>query len=81
MKKLLLILAFFGVLLFGGLNVVMAQEAEKAQDDLFEMEDTLSIDDMDPVFYEAEEGSGSGMSTTLYIVGIIQPHFTLLVSY
>jgi LPXTG-motif cell wall-anchored protein len=72
MKKLLLILAFFGFLLIGGFNAAMAQEQEQAQeDDLFEMEDTLSIDDMDPVFYEAEEGSGSNTTATIFIIGAI----------
>jgi LPXTG-motif cell wall-anchored protein len=74
MKKLLLILAFFGILFFGGFNAMMAQEQTQEQtqeDDLFEMEDTLSIDDMDPVFYEAEEGSGSNSMTTVYIIGAV----------
>lgn len=70
MKRLMLILALFGFLTIGGFSPAMAQEQ---QDDLFEMEDTLSIDDMDPVFYEAEEGSGSSSTTTtiLIIVAVV----------
>ncbi len=61
MKKLMLILAMFGFIAFGQLGAVMAQEAQ---------EDSLSIDDMAPVFYEAEESSSadSGSSSTLIIV-------------
>ncbi|MGQ7867858.1 LPXTG cell wall anchor domain-containing protein [Sunxiuqinia sp. sy24] len=65
MKRLLLILALFGMMAVGAFSPVVAQAQEE---DLFEMEDTLSIDDMDPVFYEAEEET-SGSNTTA-IVGI-----------
>jgi len=65
MKKVLLILALFGMITIGALSPVSAQEPEE---DLFEMEDTLSIDDMDPVFYEAEEDQGSSATTVVLIV-------------
>lgn len=65
MKQVLLILALFGMLTVGAWSPAAAQEPEE---DLFEMEDTLSIDDMDPVFYEAEEGQGSSSTTTVLIV-------------
>lgn len=65
MKHVLLILALFGMLTVGALSPVVAQEVEE---DLFEMEDTLSIDDMDPVFYEAGEDQGSSSTTTVLIV-------------
>ncbi|MHA7112301.1 LPXTG cell wall anchor domain-containing protein [Sunxiuqinia elliptica] len=68
MKKLMLILALFGMLAVGALQPVAAQEQEE---DLFEMEDTLSIDDMDPVFYEAEQESGSSSTTTVLIIAAI----------
>lgn len=62
MKKLMLMLAVFGFLAVGNVNPAFAQE-----EDLLQMEDTLSIDDMDPVFYEAEQEADSN-STTLIIV-------------
>ncbi len=65
MKKLLVLFAVIG--LFA--TASMAQEDE----DILAMDDTLSIDDMDPVFYEAEEGSSSSSTTTtiLIVVGIV----------
>ena len=65
MKKFMLLLALFGFLAVGSFSPVVAQEQE---DDLFEMEDTLSIDDMDPVFYEAEEKSDNSSTTTILII-------------
>jgi LPXTG-motif cell wall-anchored protein len=64
MKKIMLILALLGFLAFGNVDTVVAQE-----EDPLEMEkDTLSIDDMDPVFYEGEEESGDNTATVAIIV-------------
>ncbi|MGV8092050.1 MAG: LPXTG cell wall anchor domain-containing protein [Mangrovibacterium sp.] len=64
MKKLMLILAMLGFLAFGNVDTVVAQE-----EDPLEMEkDTLSIDDMDPIFYEGEGESGDNTATIAIIV-------------
>ena len=67
MKRLLLILALVGMMTVGAFSPVSAQEEE----DLFEMEDTLSIDDMDPVFYEAEEEANGGSSTAVIAIAAV----------
>lgn len=62
MKKVLLSFALFASLVFAG----YAQEEDK--DKLFEdKKDTVSIDDMDPVFYEAEEEGKASNSNTVII--------------
>ncbi|MEL7588852.1 MAG: LPXTG cell wall anchor domain-containing protein [Prolixibacteraceae bacterium] len=67
MKKLMMILAMLGFLAFGNVDPVVAQE-----EDVLEMEkDTLSIDDMDPVFYEGEQESASDNSTLVIIVIVV----------
>jgi len=63
MKKLMMFLAMLGFLAFGNVNSVIAQD-----DDVLGTEDTLSIDDMDPVFYESEQESGSNTTTIVIIV-------------
>jgi len=66
MKKIMLVLAMLGFLAFGNVDPVVAQD-----EDVLEMEDdTLSIDDMDPVFYEGEQESGNSTTTTIVIVVI-----------
>ncbi len=75
MKKMMLLLAIFGMLFVGGLTAAYAQnEDTTAVETLDEPKDTVSIDDMDPVFYDAEatetESSGSGM-TYVIIGGVI----------
>lgn len=69
MKRLFMILALFGMLTVGALNPVAAQEQQ--EEDLFEMEDTLSIDDMDPVFYEAEEEAKDNTTVTIVVIAIV----------
>ena len=68
MKKLLLILALFGMFAIGAFSPVVAQEQD---DDLFEMEDTLSIDDMDPHFYEAEEDTDNSSTITIIVIAVV----------
>ncbi|MCW0481441.1 hypothetical protein [Gaoshiqia sediminis] len=63
MKKLMLMLAVFGFLAIGNVNPAFAQE-----EDLLLMEDTLSIDDMDPVFYEAEQEKSNNTTTIVIVV-------------
>ncbi len=63
MKKLMLIFAMLGFMAFGSVSTAVAQEATSLQD-------SLSIDDMAPVFYEAEEESSSSNSSTIIIVVI-----------
>lgn len=64
MKKLMLFLAVLGFLVFANVNTVKAQN----EDPLEIQDDTLSIDEMDPVFYEGEEESGSSTTTIAIVV-------------
>lgn len=68
MKKLFMILMLFGMLVVGGMSPALAQEQE---DDLFEMEDTLSIDDMDPVFYEENEEAKDSQTVTIVVIAAV----------
>jgi LPXTG-motif cell wall-anchored protein len=68
MKKLFMILTLFGMLAVGGMSPALAQEQE---DDLFEMEDTLSIDDMDPVFYEENEEAKDSQTVTIVVIAAV----------
>ncbi len=64
MKKIILSLAMIGSMAFAG-------SAYAQEDSLFEdKKDTVSIDDMDPVFYEAEEETApeSSSTTTIAII-------------
>ncbi|MGQ8337141.1 LPXTG cell wall anchor domain-containing protein [Sunxiuqinia sp. A32] len=63
MKKLLMIFAVLGFIAMGSISPVAAQD-----EDVLAMDDTLSIDDMDPVFYEAEQSEGSGSTTTILVI-------------
>jgi LPXTG-motif cell wall-anchored protein len=63
MKKIMLFLVMLGFLAFGAVDKLAAQD----EDPLKMEDDTLSIDDMDPVFYEGEEES-AGNTTTVAIV-------------
>ncbi len=67
MKKLLLLLAVLGLSAAGSISPVAAQEDE----DLLAIEDTLSIDDMDPVFYEEEKSEESNLTTILIVAGVV----------
>lgn len=65
MKKVVLMFSIIGMLLFGSLSVI-------AQDENSERKDTISIDNADPVFYDAEEeddAKSSGTGTILAIAG------------
>ena len=63
MKKFLLSFALMCSLALSGLTYAQ-------KDSLFEdKKDTVSIDDMDPVFYEAEEGKTSHGNRTNMIIG------------
>lgn len=68
MKQLFMILVFLGMLAVGGVNPAVAQEQEE---DLFEMEDTLSIDDMDPVFYEENEEAKDSNTIIIVVIGAV----------
>ena len=63
MKKLMLIFAILGFMASGNVNTALGQS-----DDPLAMKDTLSIDDMDPVFYEAQQESGSRNPVVIIVV-------------
>ena len=67
MKKLMLILAMLGFLAFGNVEPVAAQE----EDPLEMGKDTLSIDEMDPVFYEGEQETEDNTTTIAIIVVVV----------
>lgn len=64
MKRIFLLMVLFGSITFAGLAACYAQDEELFDD----KKDTISIDDMDPVFYEAEEESAKDDSSTMTIV-------------
>lgn len=64
MKRIFLLMVLFGSITFAGLAAGYAQDEELFDD----KKDTISIDDMDPVFYEAEEESAKDDSSTMTIV-------------
>lgn len=64
-------LAVFGLMMTSGMNV-FAQDAATTQDSASiaeEPKDTISIDNMDPVFYEEEATKESSNGTTYAIIG------------
>lgn len=67
MKKIILSLALIASMAFAG-------SAYAQEDSLFEdKKDTVSIDDMDPVFYEAEEETaqeGNSSMTFMIVAGV-----------
>lgn len=71
MKKFILI-ALFGLLFFAVPAVIFAQGEDSTEVSLDEPKDTISIDDMDPTFYE-EEAPAEKSNTTTYaiIAGIV----------
>ncbi|MBC8006162.1 MAG: hypothetical protein H7X84_11865 [Verrucomicrobia bacterium] len=71
MKKFILI-ALFGLLFFAVPAVIFAQGEDSTEVSLDEPKDTISIDDMDPTFYE-EEAPAEESNTTTYaiIAGIV----------
>lgn len=64
MKRIFLLMVLIGSMAFAGLAAGYAQDDELFDD----KKDTISIDDMDPVFYEAEEESAKDNSSTMTIV-------------
>lgn len=65
MKRIFLLMVLIGSMAFAGIAAGYAQK----DDELFEdKKDTISIDDMDPVFYEAEEENAKTDSSTMTIV-------------
>ncbi len=67
MKKLLMLFAVLGLFAIGNMNPAIAQEDE----DLLAVDDTLSIDDMDPVFYEEGESEKGNLSIILIVGGVL----------
>jgi LPXTG-motif cell wall-anchored protein len=71
MMKKLMMLAVFGLMMTSGMNV-FAQDAAATQDSgqiAEEPKDTISIDNMDPVFYEEEATKESSNGTTYALIG------------
>lgn len=68
MKKFILF-AFLGLLLAGFPAAVFAQGEDTTQMFLDAPEDTISIDDMDPIFYEEETEDESSNTMTYAIIG------------
>jgi len=70
MKRFFLLMVLFGSMAFAGMAAGNAQDDELFDD----KKDTISIDDMDPVFYEAEEenakSKGSAM-TVVIVAGVV----------
>ena len=66
MKRIFLFMVLLGSMTLAGMTAGYAQEDELFDD----KKDTISIDDMDPVFFEAEaeEKAESGSSTTIVVI-------------
>ena len=81
MKKLVYILAVFCMFLMAGIDLVKAIPQDTIQDiteEVLVIEDSVSIDDMDPVFYtameeeELESEKSGNVSWIVYVViGVI----------
>lgn len=67
MKKLMMIAAMLGFLAFMNVEPVVAQD----EDPLEVEKDTLSIDEMDPVFYEGEQETEDNTTTVAIIVVVV----------
>lgn len=65
MKKMMM-LAMFGLMLLGGINASAQQDSASIAE---EPQDTISIDNMDPVYYEEEETKESSNTLTYALVG------------
>jgi LPXTG-motif cell wall-anchored protein len=63
MKKVVLMFSILGMLFFGSLSVM-------AQDENSERKDTISIDNADPVFYDAEDEGDAKSGGTVTILAI-----------
>jgi LPXTG-motif cell wall-anchored protein len=68
MKKLIMF-ALLGMLFIGAPTVVFAQGEDSTEVNLDEPKDTISIDNMDPVYYEEEATKESSNSITYAFVG------------
>lgn len=64
MKKVVFMLSILGMLFLGSLNLVVAQ------DEMTERKDTISVDNSDPVFYDAEDETDSKSGSTGTILAI-----------
>jgi len=63
MKKLLFVFAFIGILFLGNIYSLKAQ-----QQDPLAIDDSVSIDKMDPVFYENQSNQQKNNASTIIIV-------------
>ena len=66
MKKAVFMFSLLGMLFMGSLGTALAQ------DETTDQKDSVSIDDADPVYYDAEDddnGKGGSTGTILAIVG------------
>ena len=68
MKKLILF-AFLGLLFIVSPNALFAQGEDTTQMFLESPDDTISIDNMDPIFYEEETEDESSNTMTYVIIG------------
>jgi len=68
MKKFILF-ALLGMLFIGGPSIVYAQGQDSTEVAVDEPKDTISIDNMDPVYYEEEATPESSNTTTYAIIG------------
>lgn len=65
MKKMMM-MAMFGLMLLGGTNASAQQDSATIAE---EPQDTISIDNMDPVYYEEEDTKDSSNTLTYALVG------------
>ena len=63
MKKLLFVFAFIGILFLGNIYSLKAQ-----QQDPLAIDDSVSIDKMDPVFYEDQSNQQKNNTSTIIII-------------
>ena len=70
MKKFILI-AWLGLLFIGAPTAIFAQGEDSTEVSLDEPKDTISIDNMDPKFYEEEAPEEKSNAVTYAIIGAI----------
>ena len=68
MKKFILF-ALLGMLFIGGPSAVFAQGDDSTEISLDEPKDTISIDNMDPTFYEEEAPEEKSNTMTYAVIG------------
>ena len=68
MMKKLIVFALMGMMFMGGMSKLYAQQEDSAKV-AEEPKDTISIDKMDPVFYEDEATQEKSNTTTYAIIG------------